>query len=641
MKYRAQQSSNAIISHILSSSKENIQFSNEENEDEIYFFTDEEESETININSNMESEESNSEKLNIRKMLAGWATKHLISSAALNELLAILKNRIPELPLDSRTLKNTPRENLSTVMDEGFYVNYGLKDTLTDFLLKTQYESDVLELDVNIDGLPLSKSSKLQIWPILINVVQTNYVMMVGAYEGNSKPSDRNAFLREFVHEMKELLSEGFTFQNRYFTIKLRTFICDAPARSFLLNIKSHTGYFSCIKCEQKGERINNKIIYPYEKCNLRTDASFRNRTQIEHHHQSEPLLLECLNIDFVKQFILDYMHIVCLGVMKTLLKTWIKQRDKAHSLKKQDIESMSFNLISMKKCIPYEFIRKPRSFDELDRWKATELRQFLLYTGPLVLKNKLPPRFYEHFLKLSLAIRILLHETDAINNNKCAEKLLNAFVKQTEILYGKDFLTYNFHCLTHLHSDSLNFGSLENINAFKFENYLQILKKQVKLKRNVTTQLYNRAVERSQNSSFTQYVQTTNIDNIFGKKLSDGSFKSVKTKNFKISIEKPDNIFLFGDKVFKIVSICQIQNNVLLKAQEVIKLQSFFSQPISSDLFKIYFSDKFEISNTTHTFNLNEISAKIVHIDSIQNIEYFTPIIHTFDHRSIFNSDE
>jgi len=60
-----------------------------------------------------------------------------------------------------------------------------------------------------------------------------------------------------------------------------------------------------------------------------------------------------------------------------------------------------------MKKFIPLEFARYPRSLFEINRWKATEFRSFILYTRPVLLKDVLPKRVYEHFLCLNVSIRI------------------------------------------------------------------------------------------------------------------------------------------------------------------------------------------------------------------------------------------
>ena len=39
---------------------------------------------------------------------------------------------------------------------------------------------------------------------------------------------------------------------------------------------------------------------------------------------------------------------------------------------------------------MPSEFSRQPRGLDEVKKWNATEYRQFLLYTGYLVLEGVL-----------------------------------------------------------------------------------------------------------------------------------------------------------------------------------------------------------------------------------------------------------
>ena len=72
-----------------------------------------------------------------------------------------------------------------------------------------------------------------------------------------------------------------------------------------------------------------------------------------------------------------------------------------------------------MKFVIPSDFSRKPRSVVEIDRWKATEFRQFLLYTGPLILKRILSSAMYSHFLTLRMGVAILMDSDDAERNTK------------------------------------------------------------------------------------------------------------------------------------------------------------------------------------------------------------------------------
>jgi len=69
---------------------------------------------------------------------------------------------------------------------------------------------------------------------------------------------------------------------------------------------------------------------------------------------------------------------------------TVLVERTMPVRLSKIDIDIISSELINLKKTFPAEFCRLPRSLEEVEFWKATEYRSFLLYTGPIVLKGRL-----------------------------------------------------------------------------------------------------------------------------------------------------------------------------------------------------------------------------------------------------------
>lgn len=107
---------------------------------------------------------------------------------------------------------------------------------------------------------------------------------------------------------------------------------------------------------------------------------------------------------------------------------------------------------------------------EAIHRWKATEMRQFLLYTGPFVLKDVLSHECYVHFHSLRIAMTILL--SPAKNDYvQFAKNLLDYFVENYQHLYGKHYLSNNIHSIVHLVDDYNNFGPLDNCSAFYFEN--------------------------------------------------------------------------------------------------------------------------------------------------------------------------
>lgn len=83
-----------------------------------------------------------------------------------------------------------------------------MKNTLTENL-------EILPLTINIDGLPLSKSSKSQFWPILmsIDLLEISEPFIVGIYHGLKKPESVMDFLNLFVEEYLFLRENGITIK--------------------------------------------------------------------------------------------------------------------------------------------------------------------------------------------------------------------------------------------------------------------------------------------------------------------------------------------------------------------------------------------------------------------------------------------
>ena len=139
---------------------------------------------------------------------------------------------------------------------------------------------------------------------------------MIGLYAGPSKPANFNDLLRPFVLEMIDLINNGFDYQGLIIKISLIMFVCDAPARALIKATKSHTGYCACERCTVDGDFVGDHVVFLEINCSERTNESFRNRVHAEH-HKGDSILELLPNLDMIKCFPLDSMHLVFLGVIK------------------------------------------------------------------------------------------------------------------------------------------------------------------------------------------------------------------------------------------------------------------------------------------------------------------------------------
>ena len=267
--------------------------------------------------------------------------------------------------------------------------------------------------------------------------------------------------------------------------------------------------------------------------------------------------------------------------------------------MKKSAIKTINENFIRIRRCIPAEFARKQRTCNELEHWKATEFRLLLMYTGIAAFNGVLEKQYYDHFLLLVSSIRILSHPKDCIHNNDCTAEMLTEFVEKFSVLYGQQYVSYNVHSLLHLATDVKEYGHLNNYSAFKFENFMQQLKKMIKKGQFPIKQIINRLNEKE------HYLTAEK--------------SSQYVKQFSLSTVPPNNYCIFENRIIKII---EIKRNSL-KGVVLSNCETLFDYPTNSFNIGIYTSNNIEsFSDCTQEFQLKDVT-KLVKLELLYKNYY------------------
>lgn len=349
------------------------------------------------------------------------------------------------LPEDSRTLLQSSSSKIINLrkIGSGVYYHFGLAAGILRFSSIISSD-DKIKIALGIDGLPISKSSSSQFWPILAYIQPyKNYVFPVGIFHGNEKPQDSNIYLKDLVSEILDITTNGICINKFKKYVSIEVICCDAPAKSFLMRVKGHSGFSSCSRCKHEDEYMHNRVCFPYNDNGSieRTHDNYVLMNNEEYHTSTISCLTLIPGINIIKIFSMDYMHLTCLGVTKKLLNLWLCKGPVNTRLPSWKSKQLTKSLLEIKTCITSDFSRKPRSIQEVNRWKATEFRQFLLYTGIIVLKDVLTEECFLNFLCFSISMRILLSEGNLQLLNY-TNKLLKYFVKSFQYIQGDFFIT-------------------------------------------------------------------------------------------------------------------------------------------------------------------------------------------------------
>lgn len=576
--------------------------------------------------------------------LRKWAIRNNIRLAATSELLKILKKRgHPSLPMDARTLLKTPAKVSVVEMGSGQFWYGGLKTKLVEVCRKNKI-SETLELTFHIDGTPIYKSSKSEFWPTQcsVNGIEMK-AFFVCLYAGTHKPESAEQYMRPLLNEIHDLMKHGLSVPTNdgvnILKIKIHMFILDAPARAFLKQIIGHSGYFSCERCEEEGvylRKVKKNVKTKgknYEKTRnaghvcltgtnaaLRTDESFRNQENKEHHHGVSPLTE--LPIDMIHDIPLEYLHLVLYGIMKRLLTMWT-EGTKNFKFSDSDISGISEKHIQAGLTKPSEIVKPNRSLRCLSFWKAAEFRTFLLKTGPIVLQDFLTAEMYNHFLALHCGVTICTSE-----NLKpflpIARRLFRSFTERFGEIYGEENKTYSIHSLIHVVDDVERFGVFDTYSAFPGESNLGFLKNLLHGGYLPLQQVIKRIAERDLCERICDFENKQENDQM------EGLHKNIlRRKGLRLdSTEKNRWILTKSMEIFKIecmsenCNIIEIHGAVLLKENQ----ENLYDLPIQS---KNLFTFKSKLDEKCFSITLDDMFCKLYRIQIDEEKSAFLPLFH------------
>jgi hypothetical protein len=90
-----------------------------------------------------------------------------------------------------------------------------------------------------------------------INIHFLNYpdIYIIGCYHGTTKPED-NQYMEDFVDDYLKHSRDHFEYEGKTVHLKIRCVMMDAPAKAFILQIKGHSGYYSCTRYIIEGKYV-------------------------------------------------------------------------------------------------------------------------------------------------------------------------------------------------------------------------------------------------------------------------------------------------------------------------------------------------------------------------------------------------
>lgn len=574
---------------------------------------------------------------NFNDQLSLWAIKNHISGSSVDELLYILRQKGHDsLPKSHKTLSKKNEEITVKTMGTGCYYVRNLRDLLVRRLkllpipeLKTTYL-----VDWSSDGAPVGKNSVNQFWPVALNFREDPKIgpIVWSCYVGKHKPSNPDIFTVELTRQVVDLQVNPIILHSKKIFVKLNAFKGDLPAIALFLGIKSPGGYFSCRLCHSSGVYSSKfrKMLYKDTDSLERTDAEFRAEAHISlkdlpaknRHVIRESEFLNIPNFDCVQDVDIDGMHALLHGETKKVISKWFFINNPGR-LALATRKTIEVTLSTTFDQFPCEFNRHGRPFSDVSRWKATELKAFLLYQF-LVVYPHLPSHVGNHFLLLFCGVRILSSWRFFKKFNNVAAKLLTKYVIDCLSVYGEQHYDLVTHLITHLSECGLkNTKPIFEESCFVFENSIKCIKDMIKSGPKPLQQIANRISERE--TFLDKFMTPVQELPLFNERQ-----RQIKFSNFTIKPDENNCFVMTKDRrIFKYVEPKIINNLLHIAGAEILNLQPAFLNPLNSTFIDIFVSDG-QLASNKETFPVEQILYKMFHMTPNKNYHIYVPLEHS-----------
>ena len=244
------------------------------------------------------------------------------------------------------------------------------------------------------------------------------------------------------------------------------------------------------LKQSEQSAKTVKKLVWPATSVNgpLRTEEEVRNITDTIAEEGvdaltrdylkgfiGKSLLLDYPQFDFIHGIPTEYMHSLCLGVVKRMLELTFSVGEvrPRHSNRKLTPPSV-YNAFMSDIKVPHEFSRRARQLD-FGVLKAQEMRNIILFFFPLIVQCMEPTaKKRKLWLLLAYVIRsccLSNDEFEYISDNHITN-LCHQFYALYEKLFSVHNCTYNTHIIgSHLLLMRRN-GPLSFTSAFPFESF-------------------------------------------------------------------------------------------------------------------------------------------------------------------------